>query len=418
MSRESREGKGSGKGRPDQEEADAETRSRHGPRDDAVEEPGERVGREVRRDVGEGVGVESLGLPGPVEEVHDVVRDDLQAVEARPDRGEAAGRQVRRKVRRGELAPEDEARHEALADEDPAEVGLHPRAHEARWDVVRPGERGVAEEEPRDETRERGRGQEAAEGRVPATLDEAALRFEVVEGEEARRRPRAEKTREPPGGVEVPLPAAAVEDSSRDVAPARREEARDRTREARDERLENVEPFLRVGGSKAEEADVLLERKGPDRGGLQVEEGALRGVDVDCDDASRAEREEVERPCPAPGHAEDGVVRARHERRGFGPPVLVDGGVAEGGASHASASSARFDVPVDEPEASRGERCEAIVVRGDEDGDAPLPRERDEALGHGESRAAIEVPGRLVGEDECGAVDERAGDGGALLLAA
>ena len=58
-----------------------------------------------------------------------------------------------------------------------------------------------------------------------------------------------------------------------------------------------------------------------------------------------------------------------------------------------------------------------MLVRDHHDGHAAVV-ERLEGLHDFDARAAVEVAGWLVGEEQRGLIDERTGDGHALLLAA
>ena len=58
------------------------------------------------------------------------------------------------------------------------------------------------------------------------------------------------------------------------------------------------------------------------------------------------------------------------------------------------------------------------VVGGDERGNAGGADEMHQRVEHMRGRVRVEVAGRLVGQDEARVVGERAGNGGALLLAA
>src|ERR671927_372505 len=82
-----------------------------------------------------------------------------------------------------------------------------------------------------------------------------------------------------------------------------------------------------------------------------------------------------------------------------------------------------FDCGLFEPtsaqhEAAVAEAREGSVVRGDERAGARLAAEREEEAADLFARARVEVPRRLVGEDEARARDEGAREGHALLLAA
>src|ERR687895_734269 len=63
------------------------------------------------------------------------------------------------------------------------------------------------------------------------------------------------------------------------------------------------------------------------------------------------------------------------------------------------------------------EAGEAFVVRGDEGAGPRLAAEGEEERADLRAGARVEVPRRLVGEDEAGARDEGAGGGHALPLA-
>ena len=80
--------------------------------------------------------------------------------------------------------------------------------------------------------------------------------------------------------------------------------------------------------------------------------------------------------------------------------------------------SGLFQPPLTQHEAAVAEVCEAFVVRGEEGAGARLAAEGEEEGADLRARARVEVPRRLVGEDEPGPRDEGAGDGHALLLAA
>ncbi len=63
-------------------------------------------------------------------------------------------------------------------------------------------------------------------------------------------------------------------------------------------------------------------------------------------------------------------------------------------------------------------RRQLQVVGGDERGNAGGADEMHQRIEHVRGRVRVEVAGRLVGEDEARVVGQRAGNGGALLLAA
>ena len=95
-----------------------------------------------------------------------------------------------------------------------------------------------------------------------------------------------------------------------------------------------------------------------------------------------------------------GLLR-RHERRGVARHVRR---IAD-------------EPAVAERQQTRGERGDVLLVRDDDDRDAAaieLLQQRHDF----EARRGVERARRLVGEDELGVVDQRAGDGHALLLPA
>src|SRR5262249_7955122 len=76
------------------------------------------------------------------------------------------------------------------------------------------------------------------------------------------------------------------------------------------------------------------------------------------------------------------------------------------------------DVPVAEGDAALGELGDVGLVRDEHDRDALVAVEADEQVQDVEARLRVEVAGRLVGEQERGAVHERPRDRDALLLPA
>ncbi len=75
-------------------------------------------------------------------------------------------------------------------------------------------------------------------------------------------------------------------------------------------------------------------------------------------------------------------------------------------------------MPLVEPQDAVHLGGDALIVGGDEGGAAFVADQLQEFGEHDVGRTLVEIAGGLVGEDEDGAVGERAGDGDALLLAA
>src|SRR5262245_3591575 len=98
------------------------------------------------------------------------------------------------------------------------------------------------------------------------------------------------------------------------------------------------------------------------------------------------------------------------------PPT--PGGSSGGSCDGSRATDVGDDVPVAEGDAALGELGDVGLVRDEHDRDALVAVEADEQVQDVEARLRVEVAGRLVGEQERGAVHERPRDRDALLLPA
>ena len=185
--------------------------------------------------------------------------------------------------------------------------------------------------------------------------------------------------------------------------------------------------------------DLVDQRLGQRRARLgQVEAGLdlLLGADRDVDALVRRREDVVERLVDRVAqHQRAGDHRDPEEDRDGGQrgAQLVRDQPAEGEPEHAGAQSSRIRAMTSSSPATT--LSAAICAVGEDDdavrvgGDARIVRDHDDGLvelvdraaqdvEHAGARGRVEVAGRLVGEDDGGAGDERAGDRDALLLAA
>ena len=120
-------------------------------------------------------------------------------------------------------------------------------------------------------------------------------------------------------------------------------------------------------------------------------------------------------------HHQCGVAERDGEpRRQVAPPVpaqVADRDAPAAGHGHPR-GAVLLDQAVADVDVARHAGHQLLVVRREEEGDLPLLVQLDHQVEDPRRRLGVEVGGRLVGEHEDRARDERAGDGHALALPA